>query len=423
MKRIRNKQKIWIVFLSVIMALFSLRVGAQEEQTLDGLIHQALTNNPRVQSAFHQWKAAQYKVKNVKSLDDPKASYTYFGEEIQTRVGPQENKYGFSQKVPFPGKLKKKGQAQQKKAAMLEKEYEAARSEIIKQVKYLYYDLFWVDNAIEVNEEEKAILEKLEGVAQRKYESNYISQQDVIKVQVELSKIIQKNVMLKQNRKSLEARLNSLLNRSQKSVVENILVVDENNFDKELEDVLDQAQSFRQELLVANLGIEKAEYEKSLAKMAYLPDFTIGAEYVDVGGGTTNAVDDGQDAWMGMISVNVPIWFGKLSAKVKEKQEVLKAAEKNKEDVSNQVEYEVQDLYFKVKAYQDIVLLYETALLPQAEQAFEATQTGFETGSVSFLDWLDTERTYLQTRLAYFKSIADYHKSIAYLERVVGKDL
>ncbi|MCA9405947.1 MAG: TolC family protein, partial [Candidatus Omnitrophica bacterium] len=64
-----------------------------------------------------------------------------------------------------------------------------------------------------------------------------------------------------------------------------------------------------------------------------------------------------------------------------------------------------------------------SALVPQAEQAFDATQISFETGTVSFLDWLDTERTYLQTRLAYYKAITDYNKSIAFLERVIGGSL
>ncbi len=90
--------------------------------------------------------------------------------------------------------------------------------------------------------------------------------------------------------------------------------------------------------------------------------------------------------------------------------------------MENQVNYEAQDLYFKINAYQDIVLLYETALLPQAQQAFDSSQIGFETGSITFLDWLDTERTYLQTRLAYYKAITDYHKSIAFLERVDGEE-
>ena len=119
----------------------------------------------------------------------------------------------------------------------------------------------------------------------------------------------------------------------------------------------------------------------------------------------------------------MPIWFGKLNAQVKEKEAQLEAAKKNKEGMENRVNFEAQDLYFKINAYQDIVLLYETALLPQAQQAFDSSQIGFETGSITFLDWLDTERTYLQTRLAYYKAITDYHKSIAFLERVVGEEL
>ena len=78
---------------------------------------------------------------------------------------------------------------------------------------------------------------------------------------------------------------------------------------------------------------------------------------------------------------------------------------------------------FKIKTYADIISLYKTALLPQAEQSFDAAKTGYETGKIDFLNWLDAERMLLQIRLAYYKSMVDYEKSIAYLERVVGKDL
>jgi cobalt-zinc-cadmium efflux system outer membrane protein len=123
------------------------------------------------------------------------------------------------------------------------------------------------------------------------------------------------------------------------------------------------------------------------------------------------------------VAFIVPFWFVKLMAQLKGKEAALQAAKENKEDVENRVEFEVQDIYFKISAYKDIVLLYETALIPQAQQAFDASQTGFETGAISFLDWLDTERTYLQTRLAYYKSITDYHKAVAHLERIVGGNL
>ena len=230
-------------------------------------------------------------------------------------------------------------------------------------------------------------------------------------------------MLLRQNRKSLAAKLNSLLNRLLDTEVGKIMDVENKSFEYELDEIVKKSQNSRQELIAANYSIEKSQFEKSLAKMAYLPDFTFGAEYIEIGGGTTSLRNDGDDVWLGKVSINVPIWFGKLNAHVKEKEAQLEAAKKNKEDVKNRVNFEAQDLYFKITAYKDIVLLYETALLPQARQAFDSSQIGFETGSITFLDWLDTERTYLQTRLAYYKAITDYHKSIAFLERVIGGNL
>jgi len=423
MKITQHKLIFTIVFSAILfLPNFSL-AQTPTSISLKIFLKDAVENNPKIKEAYNKWKAAEYKIKSVKSLDDPMASYGYFGEEGQTKVGPQEQKYGVSQKIPFPGKLNLKGKAQAKHAQMFKERYEATKNEITKNVKFSYYDLFWVDQAVEINEEEKAILEKIEKVAQRKYESNLVGQQDVIKVQIELSKIIKKLFLLRQNRKSLAVKLNSLLNRPQDTKVQRVVGVDHKSFKYELDEILDISQNSRQELIAANYSIEKFQFEKSLAKMAYLPDFTLGAEYTEIGGGTTTLSNDGDDAWLGKVSVNVPIWFGKINAQVKEKEAQLEAAKKNREDVENRVNFEAQDLYFKITAYKDIVLLYETALLPQAQQAFDSSQIGFETGSITFLDWLDTERTYLQTRLAYYKAITDYHKSIAYLERIIGEEL
>ncbi len=153
-------------------------------------------------------------------------------------------------------------------------------------------------------------VEKIEKVAQRKYESNLVGQQDVIKVQVELSKIIKKLFLLRQNRKSLAVKLTSLLNRQRDIEIEKIIDVENKSFEYELDEIIKKSQNSRQELIAANLAIEKSQFEKSLAKMAYLPDFTFGAEYVEIGGGTTSLSNDGEDVWLGKVSINVPIWFG-----------------------------------------------------------------------------------------------------------------
>lgn len=413
------------VFLFILSCVFIPSAYSEEAQilNLDLLINEALENNPQIQTAYNKWRAAEYKVIGEKSLPDPMASYTYFGDNVETRVGPQEQKYGFSQKVPFPGKLGLKGRAQLKNSDMLKEKYEAAKREVIKNVKLVYYDIFWVDRSIQITEEEKTIFESLEKVAQTRYESNLTPQQDVIKAQVELSKLIDKLFMLRQNRKSLVAKLNSILNRPERTKLGTVGELELTEFKYDINDLHEISRQTNPELLAANLDVEKSEYERKLAKLNYLPDFTFGFDYIRVGSGHTTMPNDGQDAWMGTIAVNVPIWFGKLSAQLNEKKALLEADKRHYLDVENNLTYETEDLFFKITTYRDIISLYKTALIPQTEQSFEAAKTGYETGKVDFLNWLDAERILLQTRLAYYKSIADYQKSIAYLERVIGKDL
>ena len=422
-----NKGGMFLVSFLLAASVFSYKgsVRAQDLSagTLDALVQEALDNNPRVQQAFHEWKAEQYRIDNVRGLPDPNLSYGYFGEGIETRVGPQEQKFGVSQKVPFPGKLKRKGKAQTKQAQIFKEKYKAAKSEVVKNVKVVFYDLYWLDRALQINEEEKTILEKLEKSAQRKYESNLGPQRDVIKLQIELSNIIKKIALLGQTRKSVATQMNRLLDRDAELSIDAVTKVQADGFSYTLKDILEKTKNSRQDLIAANLSVEKSEIEKTLARMDYLPDFTFGYEYIEIGKGSTSFIDDGQDAWMGKVSVNVPFWFGKIKSKVKAKEEELKAAREKQEDIASLVDYQARDMYFKIVTYKEIIVLYETALVPQSQQAFDASQTGFETGSVSFLDWLDAQRTYLRTRLAYYKAITDYQKSIAILEKVVGKTL
>ena len=423
-------KKKMIFFVTLIFYASSSLLSAGpliEEKTgvLEELVDEAIRNNPKIQAAYYNWQAAKEKIKQVSSLPDPMAMYTYFGESIETKVGPQEVKYGLSQKIPFPGKLSLKAKAQSKHAEMLKEEYEATKREVIKNIKFVYYDIFWVDKAIQITEEEKSILESLEKVAQRKYESNLAPQQDVIKAQVELSKLIDKLFLLRQNRKSLVAKMNSILNRSKGTELGRVdnVTPQEFKYNYNLDELHKIARESRQELLAASLNIERAEDEKSLARLDYFPDFTMGFDYIQTGSGHTTMSNDGQDAWMVGVAINVPLWFGKLKAQHKEKSAALEASKKNYQNVENSVAYEVEDLYFKITAYKDIISLYKTALIPQTEQAFESAKIGYETGQVDFLNWLDSERVLLQTRLAYYKAIVDCQKSIAYLERIVGRDL
>jgi len=408
-----------VLIVSIVFFLLS-SFSFAADNFLDDLLADALSNNHKIKVAFNNWKAEEYKIKQKKTLPNPDLSYTYFGQNVETRVGPQEQKYGISQKIPFPGKLKSRAQSQSMQAKMLKEKYEATKKEIVKKVKVVYFDIFWIDKSIQVTEEEKMILESVEKVAQRRYEANRTSGADVVKIQLELSRLIDKLFVLRQNRKSLASQMNSILNKSANFKIPTINNVTMENFTYSLFELHSLAQDYRQELTAAGFNVERAQHEKSLAKLDYFPDFTFGFEYIDVGQGHTAMYNDGQDTWMGVVKIEIPIWQGKLSAGLNEKMSYLAAAEENYIDLKKTTEYEIDDAYFKIISYRDIVSLYKTALIPQAKQVFEATRTGYESGKVDFLDWLDSERTFLQTRLAHYKAISDYQKSLAHLERITG---
>lgn len=421
-------KNIIIYFLALLIYGHTVLLSAEplvEEKAviLEELTGEALSNNPQIQALYNSWKAAEYKVKRVTSLPDPMASYTYFGESIETKIGPQEAKYGLSQKIPFPGKLSLKGKTAQKHAQMTKQKYEAVKRIVIKDVKFTYYDIWWVDRAIQVTELEKDILSNLERVARERFQINQAPQQDVIKAQVLISKLIDKLFLLRQQRKSLTAKMNSLLSRPKGASLGQLKEFQITDFKYSLRELHHLSKENRQELIAANLDVEKKRFQESLAKLDYFPDFTLGVNYTQIGDGYTGMPNDGQDAWMGSLTVNIPIWFDKLGAQLKEKKADLEAAKKNYENVTNSISYEVEDLYFKIISYKDIILLYENALIPQTEQSFQAAKAAYESAEVDFLNWLDSEKVLLQTRLAYYKSIVDYQKSIAFLERIVGKDL
>ncbi|MDD4957430.1 MAG: TolC family protein [Candidatus Omnitrophica bacterium] len=391
-------------------------------EDLKTLITEAIENNPAIKAEEGLWQAAKYRVKREYSLPDPEVSYTYFGESVETRVGPQQHKYGGKLKVPYPVKLYYRGKAQEKSAEKLQKEYEAAIMDVIKDVKFIFFELYWIDQAISLTEQEKSIVDGVARTAQTKYESNKAMQQDVIKLNIELARFDDKLLQLRNSRETAEARMRSVLGRKDGAPVGRVADVPAPGPEIALDDLISMAMEGRQELTAARIEKDRAEYEKNIAVAEYVPDVSIGFDYISVGSGYTSRPDDGKDAWMGTVSVNVPLWFDKLSAQVKEKKAMLEARRQEVSSMEDRVRYEVEDLYYRLNFYQDTIDLYRTALIPQAEQSLEVTRYGYETGTLNFIDWLDSERVLLQTKLAYYRAITDHAKTRAFLERVVGRE-
>lgn len=413
----------------VIGVMFlSLQAGvlfSQDGQTLSlqGLIEEALKNNPDIKSAERRWRAAEQKPTQVSTLPDPLFSYARFGKSVETRVGPQENVFTLSQQIPFPGKLGLKGKMATQDAVAQQQQYLATERDVIFRVKTAYYDLYWIDQSIAVLDRYLALLKDFSRVAEQQYATGKGIQANVLKSQVEISSTIERRLNFEKLRAGVVARLNALLNRPQETEVGIAATIDTTRLSLKKESIVNFALTEREELQQVRAMVQKSEFMKSLATRNYWPDFKLQASYIDVSKGVSVAPDAGKNAWSVMLGLNIPIWLGKRKAAVREAEEVMASTKLTFEDVQNQVTAEINDYYSRIEITGQTLDLYEQGLLTQAQSSLESATASYRTGKLDFLSLLDAERMLLNLNLGYLKEQSSYQKQLAGLERAVGGSL
>jgi cobalt-zinc-cadmium efflux system outer membrane protein len=176
----------------------------------------------------------------------------------------------------------------------------------------------------------------------------------------------------------------------------------------------------RPEILGAQAGVERSVYERDLMKKKSFPDYRLGVEYRNF---STQAEPDMVNAVMFSIGFDLPIWQTKYRAAVREAQRMIDSSQAALEAAEKQASFDVQDAVFKLQEARREVELDKNALIPQAEARFNASEAGYRTGKVDFLDLLESERFLLYARLTAAKAEGKLGGTVARLERAVGTEL
>ncbi len=412
-----------LVSLFLILPVVAARERSSAPADVDGVVRQVLAKNPQLNSARLRWEAMKERPRIAGSLPDPLLSYGYFFDNVETRVGAQNQRIGLSQKIPFPGKLSLAAKRARQEASQAFWQYQTLARELILRAKIAYYDLYRMDETRRILGDQVELYRQTFESARSKYEAGTVQQQDVLKAQLSSAEIEKRLLELVHLREAAQARLNALRNLPAQTPIET-----RTHFDLDLPLTLERATAlavqYRQDLQEANVAIERNETSLALARKDRLPDFTVGVDYTQVNSNIfQNPPDNGHDAVMGSISVNVPIWFGKLNAEEREARKNLAASREAQQNVANNVEADVRDAWFQATTARDQVELYQQNLLPQAQQTYDASRAGYEAARTSLIDFLDTERSLLNFRLGLIASETDLAKALAMLERAIGLDL
>lgn len=391
--------------------------------TLQGFIKYAMENNPGLKAARLEWARVIQKYPQATSLDDPMLTYTYALEEIETRLGPQEQALMLSQRFPFPGKLGLKGEVVSKEVEIARTTYEKAVRDLIVEVKKSYYELYYIDRAIALAGQNKGVLEHFTDVSEADYAVDVTALNDVLKAQSQYAQANYDLILLEEMRQTEATRLNTLLSRDP----EHPIGETEEPVLEELKISIDELYAMaskNEELRIARLEVEKNAIEKDLSEYTYLPDFNVGLNYSEIGDTPVpNVHDSGRDAVAVTFGINIPLWFGKNSAAVEEAELKREAARERKEAVKNEVLNTAKKLYLKLTNSERLVKLYGESLIPQARQSMEIAETWYENGEGSLAGLLETQSIFYNFQVAYFRSVADYLKTLADLERLTGRSL
>lgn len=417
-----------IVIVLTVPVLYAAEENPTEKsaelKTLADCLRFAAKNNAGLKAAFNDWKGAIEAVPQAGTLPDPRFTYTYFIEEVETRVGPQESKIGFSQTFPWFGKLEARSDAAAAYAKAAQQKYEAKKLALFYDVKNSYYEYSYLSTAIKETEQNLELLKHFEQVALTRYAAAAGSQPDVIRAQIELAQLEDKLTSLKEMRGPIVARLNSVLNRQinkdlpwpEKPVYED-LTIDRNK-------VIAKLNKSNPEIGAMTHEIEAAKEGVTLAEKRFYPDVTFGVDWIQTGDAAAAGVkDSGKDPILAMFSVNIPLWADSYRAGLRQAKANLRKATAEKKQKQNELDAEVVQALFEFDDSARKIKLYSDILIPKANEMLEASEAAYKAGSIDFLSLVDAQQTQLAFGLVLERAITDNLQSSAMIEKIIGDDV
>jgi len=410
-----------LVAIAFVVAAAS-RAGAAADELgtplrLDAVIAYARQHNPEIRTAQAKWRAAGARPAQAGALPDPMLDLAYHNESLdRLPLGSSEFTWlqvGASQELPFPGKLGLKRVIAAREAERMGEDARRVELDVIARVKIAYAEYAHLHALLDLLRRDRELLRKLARAVEAKYAVGQGIQQDVLRAQVELSLLMERETTLEQRRESETAALNALLDRPASAPLGMAEHLEERHLKQTLEDLTAAALAHAPEVRAADRRVAGGESMVALARREYLPDFVVRADYLQKAALLPE--------WQVGLGIKVPLYAAtKQRAGVEEATAELAAAHAAGDGARRDAEARIRDLYARARASERLIALYHTTVLPQAGLALEAATSAYSVGKVDFLTVLNSFTVSLEYEMRYHEELSNFQKATAELEAVVG---
>lgn len=406
-----------IAALALAVALIAPPLGANDPEPtgddplLASLVDEALAKNPDVAAARQAAAAAGQRPAQARSLPNPMFSVGYTNDGWSPTLGSREmTTLGFmaSQELPYFGKRGLRGDIASREAGQVERQAERVGLGVKAAVKRAYYGLLLSRSLLELIRDQEENWKQIEGVARARYAVGQGAQQDVLRVQVEVTRIEQLQAEQQAEAEIRLAELNRLLARAQDAPLETSARLTLHPVEGSLGELLERATGVSPEIAASGLGVERASLAVDLAKKDFKPDFSVQTAYMNRGG-----LDP---MWQAGIGISVPLYRKRLSAGLAEAEAQHRSSQSAVDTVRLQLRFRTQERLTQLKTTERVATLYGEGIVPQDRMSVEAALANYQTGKVPFIAVLESLTTFYNDRATHLQLLANHEQTLASLE-------
>jgi cobalt-zinc-cadmium efflux system outer membrane protein len=378
----------------------------QAGNSLSDFLRFAMLNQPQVEAAYFDWAASVERITRERSLPDPRLTFQSDISDIVMSLMP-----GLMMDFPGPGKLK---EAANVATAESETKYFAFESTVLQAafaLKRAYYQLYFLNTKVSVNQQTLHLLADLEKLARSQNEVGKVTLQDVLRAQIEQDRLATEITNLEDSRNPLLAQFKAALGLRPDQPTPAVPDQFESTpLDLTSEGLLATALIRNPRLKAMEAEMRRAEASLRLAYKARVPDFSMGFE-ADAKASPV--------VYTPQVAVTLPIWRDKIAAEIAEAQAGKRAAQSRltAEQIGVAVEFAEKTFMFR-ESSRNLALLAER-LLPKARQSLEVARAAYLSGQVDFLNLIDAERTLLGFQLAEVEGRTQRELALAELSLLI----
>jgi outer membrane protein, heavy metal efflux system len=384
------------------------------------LIEEVQQKNPDIQAATHEYRAASSGAKGAGALPDTQLMLQHLSVGSPRPFAGYTNSdfayigIGASQQLPWPGKRALRSEVAGLDAESVDAQSGVVSRTVIEQLKVAYFKLAYLQQTLGVLLRDDKLLGEMEQIAESRYRVGQGNQAEVLRAQLQHTRILQEITMHHREAGQVQAQLKQLLGRWQDSPD----IIAEPLRERALPpngNLLENVSQHNPEVAFRQQVAKRNEKQVELARREFRPDF--GLEYM-----YQNTDRKFRDYYMLTLTVTLPNRGRRRAELAATTEHQQTAASELSAEIQRRLA-EVQSQYVAAQTSSEQLKIYREGLIPQAEATYRAARAAYEANRQEFGAVLSSFRDLLDFEEQYQKELGEHESALARLESLTGETL